>query len=127
MGPKVLLVEDDMDLRMLFRISLQNAGFDVKEAADGLEAIGMVQIEEFDAVVLDISMPRIDGCSALGTFRMMRNGREIPVIVVTALSDAETEKRAYEAGASAYLQKPIAPDTIVDTVRQHLSIAEHTA
>lgn len=124
MGPKILLVEDDMDLRMLFRLALTGAGFDVKEAADGLEAIGLVQIEEFDGVVLDISMPRIDGCSALGTFRMMRNGRTTPVIVVTALSDPDIEKRVFEAGAVAFLQKPITADVVVDTVRQHVATTQ---
>lgn len=125
--PKILLVEDDYDLRMLFRLALTDAGFNVKEASDGLEAIGFVQMEEFDAVVLDISMPRIDGCSALGTFRMMRNGRSIPVIVVTALSDPEVERRAFEAGAAAYLQKPITADVVIDTVRHHLALASAKA
>lgn len=123
MGPKVLLAEDDADLRMLFRIALQDAGFTVREASDGLEAIGLVQVEEFDAVVLDISMPRIDGCAALSTFRRMKNGEEVPVIVVTALSDPELKKRTMESGAVAYLEKPLSPDVIVDTIRQHTTAA----
>lgn len=120
-GPKVLLAEDDADLRTLFRIALQQAGFSVREAGDGLEAIGLVQIEAFDAVVLDISMPRIDGCSALSTFRRLRNGEDVPVVVVTALIDPAIRQRALDSGAVEFLEKPIAPDDLVEAVRRHVT------
>jgi len=123
LAQKVLLVEDDPDMRLLFRLVLQNAGYAVKEAADGLQAIGMLQIEEFDAVVLDICMPRIDGCSALDTFKLMRHGRDTPVIAITALDDPALENRVYEAGAVAFLRKPLAPTQIVEAVRNAASAA----
>lgn len=120
LNPRVLLVEDDSDIRMLFRLALTDAGFVVKEAVDGLEAIGLVQVEEFDAILLDLSMPRIDGVSALDTFKIMRNGQTVPIIAVTALDDPAIEKRALEAGAVAFLRKPVTPQKVVDTVREHL-------
>jgi len=120
LNPRVLLVEDDSDIRMLFRLALTDAGFVVKEAVDGLEAIGLVQVEEFDAILLDLSMPRIDGVSALDTFKIMRHGQTVPIIAVTALDDPAVEKRALEAGAVAFLRKPVTPQKVVDTVREHL-------
>ncbi|MDF2440919.1 MAG: two-component system, chemotaxis family, chemotaxis protein CheY [Abditibacteriota bacterium] len=120
MSAKILLVDDENDIRMLFRLALQNAGYVVKEAADGLEAIGMIQVEVFDAVVLDISMPRLDGVSAIDTFRVMRNGQTVPIIVMTALSDAEVKRRAFEKGAVDFLVKPISPTDLVETLRRHI-------
>jgi CheY-like chemotaxis protein len=119
-SPKILLVDDETDIRMLFRLALQNAGFTVKEASDGLEAIGQLQVEEFDGVVLDISMPRLDGVSAIDTFKIMRHGRNVPVIIMTALSDPQLKQRALDKGAVAYLVKPIAPDELVQTLHQHV-------
>lgn len=121
MSSKILLVDDETDIRMLFRLALQNAGYFVKEAADGLEAIGMVQVEAFDAVVLDISMPRLDGVSAIDTFRVMRNGKTVPIIVMTALSDAEIKRRAFEKGAVDFLVKPVSPNELIETLRRHIS------
>lgn len=120
MSAKILLVDDENDIRMLFRLALQNAGYIVKEAADGLEAIGMVQVEAFDAVVLDISMPRLDGVSAIETFRSMRNGQTVPVIVITALSDAEIKRRAFEKGAVDFLVKPISPVDLIEALKRHV-------
>jgi CheY-like chemotaxis protein len=120
MNPKILLVDDETDIRMLFRLALQNAGFAVKEASDGLEAIGQLQVEEFDAVVLDISMPRLDGVAAIETFKTMRHGRDVPVIVMTALSDQRLKQKAFEKGAVAYLVKPIVPDELVSVLHQQL-------
>jgi two-component system chemotaxis response regulator CheY len=120
MNPKILLVDDETDIRMLFRLALQNAGFSVKEASDGLEAIGQLQVEEFDGVVIDISMPRLDGVSAIETFRLMRHGKDVPVIVMTALSDPQIRKSALEKGAVAYLVKPLTPDVLIDTLRHHV-------
>ena len=118
--PKILLVDDETDIRMLFRLALQNAGFSVKEASDGLEAIGQLQVEEFDGVVIDISMPRLDGVSAISTFKSMRHGRDVPVIVMTALSDPVIKKKAFDQGAVAYLVKPLAPDDLVQALHQHV-------
>lgn len=120
MGSKILVVDDDTDLRGIFRMALEHAGFQVKEAGDGLQAIGQVQMEEFDLVILDIAMPNVDGCAALDTFKLMPNGRTVPIVVVTALNEPGLEERVCQHGATAFLQKPITADQLVETVRQHL-------
>jgi two-component system response regulator MprA len=120
MKPRVLLVEDDADIRVLFGLALREAGFMVGEASDGLEAIAALQADEFDAIVLDLSMPRIDGVSALDTFKIMRNGERVPVIAVTALDDPEVEKRTMESGAAIFLRKPVTPQQVIEAVRSQL-------
>lgn len=115
----VLLAEDDSDIRLLWRLAFQNAGFIVLEAADGLDAISMVQVEHLDAVVMDINMPRLDGNSALESIRLLRQGRNVPVIIVSAQNNPEVERRAIEAGAAEFLHKPLSPDTVIQAVRRH--------
>lgn len=119
---RVLLVEDDPDIRRMFDLSLQDAGFEVKQARDGLEAIAMLQLESFDAIVLDLSMPRVDGMSALDTFQLMPHGLGIPIIAVTALDDPSVKQRALEAGAVEFLRKPLPPQRIIDALNKHIKL-----
>jgi two-component system KDP operon response regulator KdpE len=93
----------------------------VQEASDGLEAISALQLDTFDAIVLDLSMPRVDGVSALDTFKIMRNGADVPVITVTALDDPAIEKRILEGGASVFLRKPVTPQQVVDAVNEQIA------
>lgn len=118
---RVLLIEDDDDIRRVFGLALVKEGFVVTEANDGLEALDIVQTEEFDALVLDLSMPRVDGVAMLDTFRTMPSGKKVPIIVVTALDDPAIEQRTMEAGATAFLRKPILPTKVASTVRRHLA------
>jgi CheY-like chemotaxis protein len=121
---RVLLIEDDDDIRKVFGLALTKEGFTVTEANDGQEALDIVQKEEFDALVLDLSMPRVDGMAMLDTFRTMPGGKRVPVIVVTALDDPGIEQRTVEAGATAFLQKPILPSKLASTVRRHLTASD---
>jgi CheY-like chemotaxis protein len=120
-APKVLLVEDDADIRKVFRFALMSEGFAVTEASDGLEALHIVQGEEFDAVVLDLSMPRMDGASMLDRFRTMAGGKQVPIVIVSALDDPAVEERMMQIGATAFLRKPILPAKVASTVRRHLA------
>jgi DNA-binding response OmpR family regulator len=123
MKPRVLLVEDDADIRALFGLAFREAGFTVQEAIDGLDAIAALQLDTFDAIVLDLSMPRVDGVSALDTFKVMRNGADVPVITVTALDDPAIEKRALEGGAALFMRKPVTPQQVVDAVREQIALS----
>jgi two-component system chemotaxis response regulator CheY len=118
--PKVLLIEDDTDIRRVFRLALMSEGFTVTEAGDGLEALHIVQSEAFDAVVLDLSLPRMDGASMLDSLKTMPSGQKVPIFIVSALDDPAVEERMMQAGAAVFLRKPILPAKVASTVRRHL-------
>jgi len=120
-NPTVLLVEDDPTTREFYRAILAGAGFRVRQAADGLQAIGMFQVHAVDAIVTDIVMPRLDGLSAIGILRGAQSGQQVPIIVVTALTDLESAQSARQAGAAEVLVKPIAPHQLVEALHRHLS------
>lgn len=119
---RILLVEDDPDIRKMFRMALSAAGYGVREAVDGLDAIGALQAEAFDLIITDLSMPRVDGVSALDTFSLMPNGQNIPIIAVTAVDDPAVEQRTMDSGAIAFLHKPLTARELLDEVRKYLPL-----
>ncbi|HEX8237557.1 MAG TPA: response regulator [Abditibacteriaceae bacterium] len=121
MTKKVLLVEDEDDLRAFVRLGLEHQGFEVIEADNGLEMISILQIQQVSAIVVDLSMPRVDGVSAVHAVKAMPRHQNTPIIVVTALADPDTIARAYEAGATELLGKPVSPDEIARVLRRCLS------
>jgi CheY-like chemotaxis protein len=120
---RVLLAEDDPELRRLFAIALRRAGYRVVEARDGGEVIDRLapgrwnpDDEGFAALVTDVRMPRLSGLDVLAALRSTRWAT--PVILVSAYVDAETRAEAAELGALALLEKPVPLERLVFTVRQ---------
>jgi DNA-binding response OmpR family regulator len=107
----ILLVEDDADLRGMFRVALLLEGFDVREAADGYEALRLLEQGRPDLVVLDLRMPRIDGLTVLRDIRVLY--KDLPVLVVTA---APVDSSHLDV--DCVLKKPITPDQLVESVRE---------
>jgi len=101
----VLVVEDSMTSRLLIKNILETAGFDVKVAIDGLEALSLFNVEPFDLVVSDIEMPRMDGFTLTAKIRNLEKGNKIPIILCTSLDSAKDRERGINAGANAYLEK----------------------
>ncbi len=102
---KILVADDDKNIRYAFRELLSADGFDVIEACDGIEALAMLDSEHPDLLFLDVSMPELDGLAVLE--RMKEGGIDVPVIVVTAFGTMETAIRAVRSGAYEYLTKPL--------------------
>jgi PAS domain S-box-containing protein len=105
--PLVLIVDDDLTLRILARESLEQSGFLVEEAADGVEAISTFRNVQPDIVLLDVMMPQMDGFTACAELRGFRGSEHIPVVMMTSLDDTESINRAYEVGATDFITKPI--------------------
>lgn len=120
MARTVLIVEDDPGTRRLFRLTLQSAGLAVKEATDGLDAIGVLQMESVDLILTDLEMPKVDGLSAIDTYISMRNARDVPIIIATGTADQNLIQRAKEAGAVAVLRKPLSPEQLIAAVNEQL-------
>ena len=118
---RALVIDDDPHMRMLIRIGLECEGFDVEEAVDGSAAQErMLAGLALDVVLVDLMMPGMDGLRFLHWLRSTR-GDELPVLAVTAVSDAETERTTLEAGATRILHKPIDLETLVSEVRALLA------
>ena len=102
---KILLVEDSLATRELEKTILENHGYEIETAMDGLEALDKLSRGTFDAIVSDIQMPRMDGIEFCRNVRTTERWREIPLIFVTSLAKEEERRRGIEVGADAYLTK----------------------
>ena len=102
---KVLIVEDSVTSRALLRRTLENAGFQVTTASDGMEAFSILLEEEVDIVVSDVDMPRMNGFSLTEKIRNDERLSHLPVVLVTALDSREDREHGLSSGANAYIQK----------------------
>jgi type II secretory ATPase GspE/PulE/Tfp pilus assembly ATPase PilB-like protein/CheY-like chemotaxis protein len=105
-GAKVLLVEDEEQLRRVMKDLLERDGFHVAEARDGIQALDEVDRYAPDIIVLDLNLPGLDGYSVLQQLRSRPATRAIPVMVLTAKGDEDNEVRVFELGADDFITKP---------------------
>jgi DNA-binding response OmpR family regulator len=112
---RVLIVEDDAELRKMYRLALVLAGFDVREAGDGYDAL--VDFEQYppDIVVLDLGLPRVDGLSVQAEIAARTITEHIPIVIVTG-----TRIDPRRVDVACVLFKPVRPDDLVDTVTRCL-------
>jgi type IV pilus assembly protein PilB len=116
-GPvRVLVADDDAQMRRLIRRVLERDGFEVMEAGDGLDALELAQQGGPELVILDLDMPRLDGFGVLEELRGQVRTACLPVIVLTA-QHGETEEKALDLGAHDYLSKPVQTRSLVARVR----------
>ena len=104
---RILVVDDDRAMRLLMRHKLERDGYVVEEAADGGSAIAMFQRTSPDIVLMDASMPEMDGFTACSEIRKLPGGQTTPVLIVTSLDDDGSIADAFRAGATDYLSKPL--------------------
>jgi type II secretory ATPase GspE/PulE/Tfp pilus assembly ATPase PilB-like protein/ActR/RegA family two-component response regulator len=115
--PLVLIADDDQAMRDLEGAVLRAAGLAVADSADGAEALDMARMLRPSIMLLDMDMPNLSGFEVLEELRSTLSGRAVPVIVVTARDDPETESRCIELGAEDYVTKPIQPATLIARIR----------
>src|SRR5882672_1100039 len=111
---KILLVDDDPDLLAVTGFALQQAGFLVVKAEDGVEALAAFQREQPDLAVLDINLPRMNGFDLA---RQLRERSRIPLIMLTARNEEEDVVKALSLGADDYLSKPFSPKILLARVK----------
>ncbi len=121
--PTVLIVEDNLDNRMIYRTILEHYGYEVLEAADGEAGVRLARERLPDLVLMDISIPIIDGHEATRMLKADPATAHIPVIALTAHAMAEDRLLAAEAGCDADLAKPAEPKQVAAEVRRLISIA----
>ena len=105
--PRVLIVEDNVDNYELVRFLLERAGFFVISAANGLEGLDTARREQPDLILMDLSMPELDGWKATQRLKSEEATRGIPVFALTAHTLPGDRKRALDAGCDGYISKPI--------------------
>jgi two-component system response regulator MtrA len=120
-GARILVVEDEADVRELIVYRLSRSGFTVIASADGDEALRLANAEQFDLAVLDVMMPGLDGYSVARMLRDRPGCMNLPVIFVTARVREEDISQGYDAGADDYIRKPFNPDELLSRVRAVLA------
>jgi CheY-like chemotaxis protein len=106
----VLIVDDDPFIRKLITTTLEDvAGFELHEAADGVEALEIARSRPPRLVFLDVDMPKLDGISVCRELRQEQSTRSATIVILTAANADEVEQRASEAGADLFLTKPFSP------------------
>jgi CheY-like chemotaxis protein len=126
--PKILIAEDERDIRELVSFSLQFGGFVVVQATNGAEAVEQAQKEMPDLILMDVRMPRMTGYEACRQMKSIPDIRDIPVVFLSAKGQESEIQTGLEAGAEEYILKPFAPDELVKQVQMVLArVAERRA
>ena len=118
MKKKVLTVDDSRTIRNMLLVTLNNAGFDIVQAEDGIEGLEVLEESNPDVIVTDINMPRLDGFGFIEGVRQNDRYRAIPILVLTTESDAENKNRAREAGATGWIVKPFDPSKLIAAIER---------
>ena len=118
---RVLVIDDEPDVRWLIRMSLERAGHEVLAAEDGLRGVALAMKQHPDVIVLDLMMPVMDGYTVLDELAKDPRTAGIPVLVLSARAIPAEAKRATEAGARRFLEKPFDPEVLADELMEILA------
>ena len=118
---EVLIVDDDPDIRAMLAITLEDFGYEVREAGDGVQALSALESNPPDAMVLDVMMPSLDGFGVLRELRRRDLAPDTRVMLLTCKTEERDFVRGWELGADEYLTKPFDPDTLVRKLDELLS------
>jgi len=114
---KILIVDDDVDLRRALKIRLSANNYDTVQASDGYSAIAMAHKEQPSLILLDLGLPAGDGFEVLKRLQASDTLSDIPVIVLTARASEFNEQHTLNAGATAFFQKPANNQQLLDVIR----------
>ncbi len=118
MKPCILIVDDEPNVRLNYRVTLETEGFEVREASDGGAALRELADKDFDLAILDMRMPEMDGLELLESMRERKI--QTPVVIITAYGDIPHAVRAMKLGAIDFLEKPLTPEALRSTVGEIL-------
>ena len=107
---KILVVDDEMNIRNVVREYAEHEGFKVDEAGDGMEAVSMAKAQDYDLIVMDVMMPRLDGFSAC---KEIRKTKDTPIIILSARDDEYDQQHGFDLGIDDYVTKPFSPPLLM--------------
>ena len=117
---QVLLVEDNEDNLNIYKTFLLHVGYTVETAGDGRTGLEMITQLRPELVLLDVSMPEMDGWEVCTRVKASAALGDVQIVMLTAHAMAEDEKKAYEIGADGYIRKPVTPRAVIDEVRRFI-------
>lgn len=120
MKRKILVVDDEVAIVRVLRDRLETEGFEVLTAYDGLQGVEVARKEQPDLIIMDITMPNMDGLTAAKLLREKPETAHIPIIMLTARGQETDEQAGYQAGAVLYLTKPFSTRQLVREIRKIL-------
>lgn len=118
---KILIAEDERDIRDLVAFTLRFAGYEVVTASNGEEAVGLASKENPDLILMDVRMPRMTGYEACRVLKASPDMKDIPVVFLSAKGQESEIQTGLEVGAEEYLLKPFAPDQLTERVKAILA------
>ena len=110
---RILAVDDSASMRQMVSFTLKKAGFDVVEAKDGSEALGIAKTQTFDAVISDVNMPIMDGITLIKELRTLASYKFTPLLMLTTESGLDKKQEGKAAGATGWIVKPFNPDQLL--------------
>lgn len=122
---KILVADDERDIRELIGFTLRFAGFEVVLVADGIEAVARALLEQPDLILLDVRMPRVTGYDVCRQLKENPATSAIPIVFLSAKGQVGEIKKGLDSGAVDYIVKPFAPDDLTNQVRDILQRAGH--
>jgi len=118
MGKTVLAVDDSASIRQMVAFTLKSAGYEVVEAADGMEGLDKAKTRAFNLVLTDQNMPRMDGLTLIKSLRGMASYRSVPILMLTTESSDTMKSQGRAAGATGWLVKPFDPNKLIEVVKK---------
>ena len=121
MSQKILLVDDNEDMRVIYRIALEHFGYEVTEAVDGESGVRKAMEIHPDLILMDVSIPVLDGWEATRILKADQHTAHVPIIALTAHAFDADRKKAQDIGCDGYLAKPIEPIRVVHEIERMLT------
>jgi len=117
----ILTVDDTASMRQMISFTLNDAGYEVAEAADGIEALEAAKKSKFDAIIADINMPNMDGISLVKELRAIPEYKFTPILMLTTESQESKRKEGKDAGATGWIVKPFNPEQLLNVIKNVLN------
>ena len=115
--PRILVIDDDLAISELVAVNLEMAGYDVSQAEDGIKGQALALQLQPDLIMLDLMLPKVDGFTVCQRLRRDERTAEIPILMLTALSQTQNKVEGFNAGADDYLTKPFEVEELLARIR----------
>lgn len=123
---RILIVDDEEDIVNVLRFRLEANNYAVLSASDGQEGLNKARAEKPDLIILDLTLPKLDGYKVCRMLKFDESYKSIPIIMFTARAQKKDEELGMEMGADAYIAKPFEPEVLLGKIKELLNIAEPT-